>query len=346
MNSVQEKIERLKASAMQELTLVSDTKALEEFEIKYLGRKADLNEVLKSIKDIPVEERSLTGQSANHFRNELNLKIENLRAELESKIDLSDLDVTAPGVIHEQGHLHLTTQAIKDITKIFQRIGFYRVRYPEIEWDWYAFTALNFPDDHPARDDWETLFIDSEKEADPKLGRRLYTPHTSSGQIREMEVRKPPIRMINISKTGRRQLDVSHTIIFHQFEGLCIDEGINISNLKGTIDYFAKEFFGPDRVSRIRPYNFRFTEPSFEVDVSCGNCNGKGCRLCKEGWLEIGGAGMVHPNVLRNGGLDPEKYSGFAFGFGVERNAIMRAGVKIADLRLLYQNDVRFLEQF
>jgi len=344
MNIVQEKLQTINNSALSELSLVSDSRSLEEIEIRYLGRKAELNDLLKSIKDLPVEERSTTGQMANVLRNELADKIEELRANLELKIDLSGLDVTAPGVIHEAGHLHLTTQAIREITEIFKRIGFYRMRYPEIDWDWYAFTALNFPLDHPARDDWETFFIDPEDTTN-KLGRRVFTPHTSSGQVREMQARKPPIRMINISKTARRQLDISHTINFHQFEGMMIDKNITISHLKGVIEYYTKEFFGKDTITRIRPYDFRFTEPSFEVDIACRNCNGKGCRLCKEGWLELGGAGMIHPNVLKNGGLDPDIYSGFAFGFGVERNGIMKSGINIDDLRLLYQNDVRFLEQ-
>lgn len=345
MNSVQENLQNIKNSALTELTSVKDTINLELIEVKYLGRKSELNDLLKSIKDLPQSERAITGQMANNIRNQISEKIEEIRADLESNIVTSDLDVTAPGIIHENGHIHLTTQAIREITQIFQRIGFYRVRYPEIDWDWYAFTSLNFPEDHPARDDWETYYIDAQ-DIDPKYGRRLLTPHTSNGQVREMEKRKPPIRMINISKTARRQQGVRHLTIFHQFEGMLIDEGITIANLKGVLDYFVKEFFGPDRVSRIRPYNFKFTEPSFEVDVSCGNCDGKGCKLCKEGWLEIGGAGMIHPKVLENGGINPEKYSGFAFGWGVERNKIMQKGINIDDIRLIYNNDIRFLEQF
>ena len=175
----------------------------------------------------------------------------------------------------------------------------------------------------------------------------VLTPHTSSGQVREMErLSKPPIRMINIAKCYRRQSDVSHTPMFHQFEGLVVDHNIAITHLKGTIDHFVKNFFGPKRQFRIRPYHFQFTEPSFEIDITCDICHGRGCRLCKEGWLELGGAGMVHPEVLKSGGLDPKAYSGFAFGWGVERTYMMKSGLKIDDIRLLYGNDIRFLSQF
>jgi len=345
MNPVQEKIETIKNKALAELSAVTNLKSLEESEVKYLGRKAELGELLKSIKDLPVEERGITGQMANTLRNELTQKVEEIRSKLESNIDLADLDVTAPGIKRKEGHLHLTTQAIKEITEIFQRIGFYRVRHPMVDWDYYAFTALNFPEDHPARDDWETFFID-EQDIDPKYGKRLLSPQTSSGQVREMESRKPPIRMINIAKVPRRQLDVRHLLVHYQFEGLVVDKGISIKHLKGVLDYFVQEFFGPETKVRIRPYDFRFTEPSFEVDITCGNCGGKGCKLSKGGWLEIGGAGMVHPKVLEAGGIDPKEYSGFAFGWGVERNKIMQKGMNIDDIRLLYQNDVRFLKQF
>ena len=236
------------------------------------------------------------------------------------------------------------TTAINEISEIFEKIGFTRVRYPEVEWDWHAFGALNFPDNHPARDDWETFFINAPKH--PKFGDMLLTPHTSSGQIREMERVSPPIRMINIAKCYRRQSDSSHYPMFHQFEGLVVDKNISVVHLKGVLDYFAKTFFGKDRITRIRPYHFQFTEPSFEVDVTCGVCKGLGCKLCKSGWLEIGGAGMVHPQVLKNGNINPSIYSGFAFGWGVERVFLMKPGINIPDIRILYSNDLRILEQF
>ena len=252
--------------------------------------------------------------------------------------------MSLPGKLPPIGHLHPVTNAIEEISGIFEKIGFTRARYPEVDWDYYAFEALNMPKTHPARDDWETFFVDAPE--NKKLGKLVLTPHTSNGQIHEMEETLPPIRMINIGKCYRRQSDVSHTVMFHQFEGLVIDEGINITHLKGTIDHFVKQFFGKERKSRLRPYHFQFTEPSFEVDVTCDICLGKGCKLCKEGWLELGGAGMVHPNVLKAGKVDTTKYTGFAFGWGVERTYMMKSGVKIDDLRLLYSNDIRFLNQF
>lgn len=181
---------------------------------------------------------------------------------------------------------------------------------------------------------------------DEKLGRLVITPHTSSGQVKEMLKGNLPIRMLNISRCGRRQIDASHVPSFYQFEGLVVDEGINITHLIGVLNYFAKRFFGSDRKIRLRPYHFRFTEPSFEIDIDCGICHGKGCKVCKGGWLELGGAGMVHPNVLKAGNLDPEKYTGFAFGWGVERTYMMKSGTKIDDIRHLFSNDLRFLEQF
>jgi phenylalanyl-tRNA synthetase alpha chain len=209
-----------------------------------------------------------------------------------------------------------------------------------------VFEALNMPGDHPARDDWETFFVDVPEGAKGKL---VLTPHTSNSQVRIMETQKPPIRMININRTYRRQSDTRHLSMFHQFEGLVIDRGMTIANLKGTIDYFAKTYFGPERTTRLRPHHFRFTEPSFEIDISCGVCNADpsvNCRLCKEGWMELGGAGMVHPNVLKSGGLDSEEFSGFAFGWGVERTMMMKEGMNIDDIRVLYKNDLRFVKQF
>ena len=196
---------------------------------------------------------------------------------------------------------------------------------------------------YPARDEWETFFIKASP--DPKYGSQVLTPHTSNGQVREMQrVKKPPIRMINIARCYRRQIDVSHTPIFHQFEGLLIDKNVSIPDLKGTFNFFTQNFFGPDRVTRLRPHHFRFTEPSFEVDITCDVCDGRGCRMCKSGWLELGGAGMVHPKVLKSGGIDAQIYSGFAFGWGIERTIAMKTNTD--DIRLLYQNDIRFLEQF
>ncbi len=345
-------LQNLKNEALAMIMGASDAGELERLRIQYLGKSGQLAEVAKQLKNLDPAQKAEIGVLFNDVKTAItdalgpSLKIKNLTA---GRHDLTPKilkpDPTLPGIPRPLGHLHPVTQAITEISDIFAKIGFTRVRYPEVEWDWYAFGALNFPEGHPARDDWETFFVDAP--ADPKLGKMLLTPHTSSGQIREMETtRTPPIRMVNIAKCYRRQSDVSHTVMFHQFEGLVIDKGINITNLRGTIEYFVKSFFGPDRTSRLRPYHFQFTEPSFEVDISCGICNGRGCKLCKEGWLELGGSGLVHPAVLTAGGIDPAVYSGFAFGWGVERCYMMKSGTKIDDMRLLYDNDIRFLNQF
>lgn len=331
------------------LSLILDSHTIEDLEnlkIQFLGRNGELTLAMKEITKVPQEERGELGRMINEVKIIVTDAINSQLITFDSELSAlnSTLDITEPGIRPPLGHLHLVTQAIREITSIFERIGFSRVRYPEVEWDWYAFTALNFPDNHPARDDWETFFI--QQKADPKKGPVVLTPHTSSGQIREMEKKQLPIKMLNIAKCYRRQSDVSHTQMFHQFEGLVVGENISISHLKGTLDYFVKSYLGEKRQARIRPYHFQFTEPSFEVDVTCGVCLGKGCKLCKEGWLELGGSGMVHPNVLTNGGIDPQKYTGFAFGWGVERVLMMKEGIKIEDLRTLYNNDLDFLNQF
>lgn len=345
---MEEKLLTIKNNA---ISLILETKSpaeLEEIRIQFLGRNGEITQLLKELPKVAKEDRPKIGSLTNEVKNIIEDTIKTRLASLkENKTNmLPSFDVTEPVGESDRmlGHLHLVTQAIREITAIFSEIGFTRVRYPEIEWDWYAFTSLNFPPNHPARDDWETFFI--EQTPDAKKGPVLLTPHTSSGQVREMEKGKLPIKMLNIAKTYRRQSDVSHTPIFHQFEGLVVGENIAISDLKGTLNYFVKSYFGENRKSRIRPYHFQFTEPSFEVDITCGVCLGKGCRLCKEGWLELGGAGMVHPNVLRAGKVDPEKYTGFAFGWGVERVLMMKDGIKIDDLRTLYSNDLDFLKQF
>ena len=334
----------------------SSTSELEDIRVQLLGRNGELTALLKSVAKIPLEQRPEAGRLANETKKIIEETLEQRIGELSEKktAHLPRLDVTEPGIKPPLGNLHLVTQAIREITEIFERIGYRRVRYPEIEWDWYAFEALNFPENHPARDDWETFFI--KQDADPKKGPIVLTPHTSSGQVREIEINPPtdgPIRMLNIAKCYRRQSDVSHTPMFHQFEGLVVGEKISIADLKGTLDFFVKSYFGKKRKSRIRPYHFQFTEPSFEVDVSCGVCSGTGrlqnrekCKLCKAGWLEIGGAGMVHPNVLKFGKVDPNKFTGFAFGWGIERVLMMKEGIEIDDLRTLYSNDLDFLKQF
>lgn len=348
---MEEKLIGIKNAAVSFILEAETEQEMEEIKLQFLGRSGTLTVALKELPKLPLEQRVEVGRLANEVKQTIEEAIENKISNFKhqsSSAPKKKLDVTNPGIKPSLGHLHLISEAIEEITSIFAHIGFSRVRYPEVEWDYYAFEALNFPEHHPARDDWETFFID--EEVSKKYGPMILTPHTSSGQVREMlennKHKNTSIRMLNIAKCYRRQSDVSHTPMFHQFEGLVVGNNIAITHLKGVLDYFVKSYFGDKRISRIRPYHFQFTEPSFEVDVSCGICNGKGCRLCKAGWLELGGAGMVHPNVLKAGGIDPEKYSGFAFGWGVERVLMMKEGLEIDDLRLLYSNNLAFLEQF
>jgi phenylalanyl-tRNA synthetase alpha chain len=350
---MKEKLLNIKNQALGEIINASSPERLEEIRISLLGKNGSLNEITKLLSTVNKEERAELGRLVNEIKSTLEDAIgSSIHSRDVTKTSTMSFDETLPGKPVPIGHLHPVTQAISEITDIFEKVGFVRVRYPEVDWDWYPFESLNMPKTHPARDEWETFFIDSKEHK--VLGKMVLTPHTSNGQVREMErLKTPPIRMINIAKCYRRQSDVSHTPMFHQFEGLVVDKGISVVHLKGTIDYFVKQFFGPKRRSRLRPYHFQFTEPSFEVDVTCDICLGKAvlpsgqpCRLCKEGWLELGGAGMVHPNVLRNGRIDPSEYTGFAFGWGVERTYMMKSGIKIDDLRLLYNNDIRFLNQF
>lgn len=342
---MREEIINIRTEFFAQVMDAQNEQELEEIRINFLGRNGKVSDLLKRIKDVPDEEKKEIGVLINELKKTIQEELdENLSKVSETKKE--NFDLTIPGIKKEIGHYHLITQAIDKIERIFRDLGFVRTRYPEADWDWYAFEALNFAKDHPARDNWETFWL-----AEPehkKFGKMLLTPHTSNGQVREMERlnSKPPIRMINISKTYRRQSDVSHTPMFHQFEGLVVDEGISISHLKGVLEHFVHEYFGKDRTVRLRPHDFEFTEPSFEVDISCDICDGKGCKLCKEGWLELAGAGMVHPNVLKYGGIDPKKYTGFAFGTGVERVLMMQTGLKIPDLRILYSTDLEYLKQF
>jgi phenylalanyl-tRNA synthetase alpha chain len=353
---MKEKVEQLAKDILAALDAVKTPAELDAFEMERLGRKGEFNALLKGLGALPPEERAAVGALANEKKQAVVAAVAAKRAAFEAAsagalADAERIDVTAPGARPPEGHLHLTSQAIREITDIFRRIGFSRVRHPEVDWDWFAFEALNMPGDHPARDEWETFFVDAPPHA--KFGKMVLTPHTSNGQVREMLRGELPIRMINISKTYRRQIDVSHVPMFHQFEGLMVDRHVSVTHLKGVLDHFARTFFGPDRKTRLRPFHFRFTEPSFEVDISCGICGGTGklpdgakCRLCKQGWLELGGAGMVHPNVLKAGHIDPEEWGAFAFGWGVERTMMMKAGVQIDDIRELYRSDLRFLRQF
>ncbi len=307
----------------------------------FLGRQGIVNQLFKSL---PIKENPQLGKLINDFKKEAEDKVSIKKQVLLNVQESTTIDVTVPGTLPPIGSVHLITKTIQEIENIFSRLGFVRRRYQEVDTDWYYAEGLNIPKDHPARDDQETFYL---------TGNVVLTAHTSNGQLHEMElIKKPPIKMTNIGKTYRRQADATHNPMFHQFEGLLIDKDINITHLKGITEYFAKSFFGPDRKIRLRPHHFQFTEPSFEIDISCGLCHGKGiinhekCRVCKSGWLELGGAGMVHPQVLKNGGIDPEKYSGFAFGWGVERVLMMKSGLNLPDLRQLFSDDIRFLSQF
>lgn len=346
---MKEDLINLKNQAIAQIADCKDLKELEQIRIDLFGRSGKITKETKELKNLKDNERKEFGILVNEIKKTLENELQEKKNSLLSCVR-QWFDPTMPSKKKKLGHLHMVTCAINEISEVFENIGFTRVRYPEVEYDYFAFGALNFPDNHPARDDWETFFVD--EPASSKYGPMLLTPHTSSGQIREMLANKTlpagrqvPIRMINIAKCYRRQIDASHYPMFHQFEGLVIDKNISITHLRGTIDHFAKSYFGPERITRLRPYHFQFTEPSFEVDISCNVCNGKGCKLCKEGWLEIGGAGMVHPYVLKECKIDPSIYSGFAFGWGVERVSMMKSGLSVPDIRLLYSSDLRVLSQ-
>lgn len=337
------RVKKVLDEAKNKIASASDVNELETVYIEVFGKVGLVTNLTKQIKDVSPKDRAGFGRTVNAAKKEIEQLLEKKRSSLVVKRWAFPIDITAPGKKSPIGHLHLVSQAIEEIVDIFKGLGFSLQSYPEIDWDWYVFESLNMPQNHPARDDWETFAVIGEPK--PYFGSLVLTPHTSNGQVREMErVKTPPIRMINIARCYRRQIDVSHTPMFHQFEGLLIDKNISIADLKGTFDYFTKHFFGEKRVIRLRPYHFRFTEPSFEVDITCGVCLGRGCRICKGGWLELGGAGMVHPKVLQNGKIDPKIYTGYAFGWGIERTIAMKTN--ISDIRLLYQNDLRFLEQF
>jgi len=345
MNNLED-VESIKKYLDDRLDNASSAEDVLKIKLEFLGKKGFISKMLADMSKIPAEKRKEYGIKINSLKDEIEgvIELHSKKYDGSSVSQYSDLYKSLPGTKPNIGHLHIITTAISEITGVFVPLGFTRTRYPEVEREYFAFEALNMPETHPARDEWETFFIDSP--TDEKLGRLVITPHTSSGQVKEMLKGDLPIRMLNISRCGRRQIDISHVPSFYQFEGLVVDKNVNITHLIGVLNYFARNFFGPDRKIRLRPYHFRFTEPSFEVDIDCGVCHGKGCRLCKSGWLELGGAGMVHPNVLKAGGIDSEIYTGFAFGWGVERTYMMKSGTKIDNIRHLFSNDLRFLEQF
>lgn len=339
---MKQKLEEIRAGAKQALEQAADGKAVDEIRIRFLGKKGELTSILKQMGGLSPEERPKMGQLANEIRADIENTIAAALGEMKQKaqqarLKKETLDISIPGKRPQVGSLHPINSALSDLIDIFRSMGFDVVDGPEVETDYYNFEALNVPKDHPARDMQDTFYL-----ADNIMLRS----QTSAAQIRTMEKRKPPIRMICPGRVYRSDdVDATHSPVFHQVEGLVVDRGITMCDLKGTLEQMAKEIYGSDTKVKFRPSFFPFTEPSVEVDVSCSECGGKGCRVCKgSGWIEILGAGMVHPRVLTGCGIDPEVYSGFAFGIGLDRLTTTRH--KISDIRLLFENDLRFLKQF
>jgi len=341
-------IEELASKAFGELNKVTNLEELEAWRVCYLGRKSTLVQALRSLIKLPLEERRVIGARANEIKNGLEAalaqKKESLGQGLTALSGCESLDVSLPGRRVSLGRLHPTTQTLDEICEIFKGMGFQIVEGPEVEWDYYNFEALNMPVGHPARDMFATLWMDTEPST--QFGAMLLRTHTSPVQIRAMEKMKPPIRIIAPGRVYRYEAtDVTHEWMFHQVEGLAVDKNITLADLKGTLFEFARRLFGKERKCRFRCDYFPFVEPGGELSIDCIACKGIGCRVCGgSGWLEILGCGMVHPEVLRRVDIDPDVYSGFAFGMGVERIPILRYGVE--DIRLFYGNDIRFLEQF
>ena len=340
MNDMKELLQRILADALDQLS--SDDAEPEQIRVRFLGKKGELTAVLRGMGALSPEERPAVGQLANEVRVRIEAAIEARQTELgekklKDKLLSERVDVTVPGEEFAVGHQHPLTLVRRELEDIFLGLGFSIAEGPEVEYDYYNFQALNIPENHPARDTQDTFYI---------TDNILLRSQTSPVQVRVMEKQKPPIRIVSPGRVYRSDdVDATHSPLFHQFEGLVVDKGITMGDLKGALELFAKTMFGEDTRIRFRPHHFPFTEPSAEVDVSCFACGGKGCRFCKgEGWIEILGAGMVHPKVLAGCGIDPREYSGFAFGLGIERIALLK--YHIDDMRLLYENDMRFLGQF
>lgn len=339
---MKEQLNAIRAAAMSALDNAETLAQLEELRIQYLGKKGELTAVMKGMGQLSPEERPVIGQLANEVRGGIEGALEDKKTALESaaanaKILSETIDVTMPGNRRRKGKKHPLITVLDDLKDIFIGMGFSIAEGPEVELDYYNFEALNIPKDHPARDTQDSFYIDETV---------VLRSQTSPVQVRTMEQQKPPIRIISPGRVYRSDaVDATHSPVFHQVEGLVIDKGITMADLKGTLEVFVKKLYGEETRLRFRPHHFPFTEPSAEVDISCFNCGGEGCRVCKgEGWIEILGCGMVHPRVLKNCGIDPDEYSGFAFGIGLERVAMFR--YDIDDMRQFFENDVRFLEQF
>ena len=352
--ALKQDLEALRGKTLAAIEQAADSQALEEVRVAVLGKKGTLTGVLRGMRDVAPEERPTVGKLSNDVRNTIEAALQQRReelaaAELEAKMAAAAIDISLPGRARPYGTQHLITHIIDECCDIFAGIGYKIEGGREIETDWYNFTALNAPKDHPSRSMQDTFYIvDRSGDVSDVRGESdvLLRTQTSGTQVHTMEEQEPPIYMISPGKVYRRDVaDPSHLPQFHQVEGLVVDEGITFGDLKGTLDYFVKAFFGEERKTRLRAHFFPFTEPSAEADVSCGICHGQGCRFCKHtGWVEILGCGMVDPNVFEFVGIDPEKYTGFAFGVGVERLACLKYDVP--DLRMLLEGDMRFLRQF
>ena len=339
---MQDQLKAIREHVMEELKEVKDTSALEQLRVRVLGKKGELTGILRGMGKLPAEERPKMGQIVNETREKLEAALAERAAKLramekEARLTAETIDVTLPGTKRAAGSLHPMNIVLDDLLNIFTGMGFEAVEGPEIEYDHYNFELLNVPKNHPARDAQDTFYIDDNV---------VLRSQTSPVQARIMTTRKPPIRIISPGRVYRAdEVDATHSPVFHQIEGLVIDENISIADLKGTLDTFARRLYGEGIVTRFRPSFFPFTEPSAEVDLTCASCRGKGCRMCKgTGWIEVLGAGMVNPRVLEMCGIDSKKYQGFAFGMGIERLTLLKYNVP--DMRYLYENDVRFLKQF
>ena len=339
---MKEKLEQIKADVEGILQNAADLDTLENIRIKYLGKKGELTSVLKGMGKLSKEERPIIGALANEIRAKLEAELDEKKTAISAKLEEARLkaeviDVTMPGKKQPEGRLHPLTKVLNEIKDIFIGMGFQIADGPEVEYDYYNFEALNIPKNHPSRDTQDTFYIEDNI---------VLRTQTSGMQVRVMEKSKPPIRIIAPGRVYRSDtVDATHSPVFHQIEGLVVDKNVTMADLKGTLEMFTKSLYGEDTRVRFRPHHFPFTEPSAEMDVSCFVCGGKGCSVCKgEGWIEVLGCGMVHPKVLANCDIDPEEYSGFAFGLGLERIAMGK--YDIDDLRLFFENDLRFLEQF
>jgi phenylalanyl-tRNA synthetase alpha chain len=332
-------VRKLEAEGLREIREAPNPDALEALRVQYLGRKGALTQILRTLKDLPAEVRRPVGQEANRAKTALEAALDQalvILKEAARRAAAPAVDVTLPGRRPPLGRLHPLNQVMAEVCDIFLHLGFEAVEGPEVELDWYNFEALNLPPDHPARDMQDTYYFDDKV---------LLRTHTSPMQIRTMERRRPPVRIIAPGKVYRRDSDITHSPMFHQVEGLLVDKGVTFADLKGVLTAFVHQLFGPEVGVRFRPSYFPFTEPSAEVDIECVICGGAGCRVCKlTGWLEILGSGMVHPAVFEAVGYDPEEVTGFAFGLGIERVAMLKYGID--DIRLFFDNDLRFLRQF